>query len=219
MRLTVVVPLKGRHFFTLRLLCHASNLPYRFLLADGMVNGDLVDAVSKYRNVEHVRYPDDKSYSDYWNKMADAFSRVKTPYAQYLDNDDFVIQSGTDAALNFLDKNPDYVCARGRSVEFSAPGLYGKINMLRANHNYTDAPQDTAAERLRECGIRYALASAVYRTEVAQTLWRECAEFGFNDLVLQEDFFVLRALTLGKAHIDKSTISKYGQAHTGISSK
>jgi hypothetical protein len=39
-RLTIVMPLKGRHLFTFRFLWHANRmrLPYRFLIADGQVN-------------------------------------------------------------------------------------------------------------------------------------------------------------------------------------
>jgi hypothetical protein len=35
--------------------------------------------------------------------------------------------------------------------------------------------------------------------------------------MLQESFFALRALTLGKVHMNKKTVSKYAQALTGIS--
>jgi hypothetical protein len=35
--------------------------------------------------------------------------------------------------------------------------------------------------------------------------------------MLQESFFALRALTLGKVHMNKKTVNKYGQALTGIS--
>jgi glycosyltransferase domain-containing protein len=231
-RLTVVIPLRGRRLFTFRCLWHANEaqIPYRFLIADGLVHEEVARRLEDSRSVfphldiEYLRYPDDTSYSRYWEKMADAHTRVRTPYFMDIDNDDFVGFAGTEHALDFLDANPDFACARGRTAEFfvcspggGPGGVHGKLNRLRADHNYIDVTAATAAERLRQGGLCHALSSSVFRTEPATALWRESAEIDFSDLMLQESFFALRALTLGKVHMSKKTVNKYGQALTGIS--
>lgn len=231
-RLTVVMPLRGRRLFTFRCLWHANEarIPYRFLLADGLVHEEVARRLEDSRSIfphldiEYLRYPDDTSYSRYWAKMADAHARVRTPYFMDIDNDDFVGFSGTERALDFLDANPDFTCARGRTAEFfvysgggGPGGVCGRLNRLRADHNYIDVTAPTAIERLREGGLCHALSSSVFRTEAAAPLWRESAEIDFSDLMLQESFFALRALTLGKVHMNKKTVNKYGQALTGIS--
>lgn len=234
-RLTVVVPLKGRHLFTFRMLWHAeqARLPYRFLLADGLVNEEVAKYLETSRlifphlDIEYIRYPDDVDFGRYFAKMADAFGRVRTPYAMNMDNDDFIGFYGTERALDFLEAKPDFICARGRSVGFSvysgggAPdgGICGNFNRLKWNHELTDVTAATPAERLRQGGLCHAVYSAVFRTEAAARIWRETAEIGFSDLMLQENFYALRTLTLGKVHMNKRTISKYPQALTGISQK
>jgi glycosyltransferase domain-containing protein len=232
-RLTIVIPLKGRRLFTFRCLWHANELrlPYRFLLADGLAHGEVSRRLTDSRSIfphldiEYVRYPDDTDYSRFWAKMADAYARVRTPYVMNMDNDDFAGRYGIERAIEFLEENPDFVCARGRSVDFSLfswsggayGGLCGKFNRLATNHNYTDVTAATPAERLRKGGLCHALYSAVFRTEAAALIWREIAEINFSDLMLHENFVALRALTLGNVHMDKKTVSKYPQTHTGIS--
>ncbi len=232
-RLTIVMPLKGRHLFTFRCLWHANELrlPYRFLLADGLVHEEVSRRLKDSRSIfphldiEYVRYPDDTDYSRFWAKMADAYARVRTPYVMNMDNDDFAGCCGIERAIDFLEDNPDFICSRGRSVDFSVSSwsggaygrLCGKFNRLATNHNYKDVTAATPAERLREGGLCHAVYSAVFRTGAAALIWREIAEINFSELMLQENFVALRALTLGKVHMDKKTVSKYPQMHTGIS--
>lgn len=232
-RLTIVVPLKGRHLFTFRMLWHAeqARLPYRFLLADGLVNEAVAKSLESsrsifpYLDIEYIRYPDDADFSRYFAKMADAFGRVRTPYVMNMDNDDFLGFHGTESALDFLDAEADFVCARGRSVGFSVTagrggpesGIYGRFSRLNWNHHLEDITADSSQERLRRGGLCHAVYSAVFRTEAAIRVWRDIADIGFSDLMLQENFYALRTLTLGKVHMNKSTISKYPQAMTGIS--
>jgi glycosyltransferase domain-containing protein len=232
-RLTIVMPLKGRLLFTFRFLWHANKmrLPYRFLIADGGVNEAVARRLENSRkdfpelDIEYVRYPDDVDYSRFFAKMADAMQRVRTPYAMMADNDDFVGLDGTEKALDFLDANADYVCARGRTVDFSlssakfnSPGaISGKFNRLSLHGDSKDATAASAAGRLREAGLCHGLYSAIHRTSALTQIWREVAEIDFSDMMLHEDFHALRALTLGKAHTDKGSVSYYSQAGSGIS--
>jgi glycosyltransferase domain-containing protein len=227
------MPLKGRHLFTFRCLWHANELrlPYRFLLADGMVDEEvsrlLQDSRSSFPHldIEYVRYPDDTDYSRFWAKMVDAYARVRTPYVMNMDNDDFAGRWSIERALDFLDAHPDFICARGRSMDFTvlpwSGGTYGSLcgrfNRLATNHNYKDVTAATPAERLREGELFHAVYSAVFRTEAAALIWTEIADINFSDLMLQENFVALRTLTLGKVHIDKKSVSKYSQSDTGIS--
>ena len=182
-------------------------------------------SIFPHLDIEYVRYPDDADFSRYFVKMADAFGRVRTPYVMNMDNDDFLGFHGTERALDFLDAEADFICARGRSVGFSVTagsggpnsGIYGKFSRLNWNHHLEDIIADSSQERLRQGGLCHAVYSAVFRTDAAACIWREIAEISFSDLMLQENFYALRTLTLGKVHMNKSTVSKYPQAMTGIS--
>ena len=58
-------------------------------------------------DVEYVRYPFDSSYADYYAKLADALSRVTTPFVVMADNDDLFIPDGLTRAVEFLRAHPD----------------------------------------------------------------------------------------------------------------
>ena len=232
-RLTIVLPLKGRHLFTLRFLWHANKarLPYRLLIADGQVD----EAVASYLenscdifpnlDIEYVRYPNDSDYSRFFAKMSDALSRVRTPYAMMADNDDFLGIQGIEQALDFLDANADYVCACGRAAAFSVyaalgnpdGGVRGRLNRLYIASNPKDVAAPMAAERLRQGGVYALVYYAVYRTEAVATIWRETAEIDFSDLMLHENFHALRTLTLGKVRSNKAAINHFAQIGTSLS--
>ncbi len=231
-RLTVVLPLKGRHLFTLRFLWHANKmrLPYRFLLADGQVNETVSQYLENSRevfpdiDVEYVRYPDDSDYTKFFLKMSDAFQRVRTPYAMIAGNDDFLGFNGIEQALNFLDANADYACASGKVAAFSAytgvgdpkRGIRGKLNRLHIAPRPIDVSAALATERLRRGGLSFLIYYAVYRTNALATIWKENAEIDFSDLMLHEAYHAMRAMTLGKAHANDAAISYFSQIGASI---
>lgn len=235
-RLTIVLPLKGRYPFTLRFLWHANlaRLPYRFLIADGQVNADLAILLDNARqhfphlDIEYVRYPDDTDYGMFYAKMANALQRVTTPYAMIVDNDDFLVGSGLDKSMEFLDRSPDYVCCGGGLAGFSVysglsaanDGLTGSLN--RYSYRYTpfdrseDYASDSAVERLRRGSRNWWSYYAVFRTETLAKIWHETVEIGFSDLQIFEFFCAMRTMTLGKARSDASTIGYIRQYGTSM---
>jgi glycosyltransferase domain-containing protein len=232
-RLTVVLPLKNRLLFTFRFLWYANKmrLPYRILIADGNVKEAIAQSLENSRHnfpeldIEYVRYPDDVDYSWFFTKMADVMRRVRTPYAMMADNDDFLGFSGIESALDFLDSNADYVCARGRSLSFSVyrqtgnsrGAICGTFNRISVDRDSKEGTAPTATDRLRQVAVSHALYNSVYRTPSLVRIWQEVAEINFSDLMLHEDFHALRTLTFGKVKTNKKAITYYSQAGTGIS--
>ncbi len=97
MRLTVIIPVwAGRDpAYVKRLLRHAKDMPYEFVLVWN------------------------EGGRDYFDKVAEAVAKVTTPYCMRADDDDFLAMSGIERCLDFLDENPDYVAASGRIAGFS----------------------------------------------------------------------------------------------------
>ncbi len=233
-RLTVVMPLKGRSLFTLRLLTHANKvrMPYRFLIADGRVNEPIArhleDSATTFPHldIEYVRYPDDASYRHFFLKMADALTRVRTRYAMVADNDDFLGVNGIEQALDFLDANPEYVCARGQVAAFSvysgpgnpSGGVHGRLDSLLMRYECRDLSQPLAADRLRHGGLSHLIYYGICRSEALATVWREAAEINFSDLMLHEVFHAMRPLTLGKVRTNRATITYFAQIGASLSS-
>ncbi|MGD0420693.1 MAG: TIGR00180 family glycosyltransferase [Xanthobacteraceae bacterium] len=233
-RLTVILPLKGRHLFTLRFLWHANRLqvPYRLLIADGQVHPVVAELLESSRNlfpnldIEYIRYRDDADFSRFFAKMSGALGHVRTPYAMLADNDDFLGIAGIDNAVSFLDAHSDYVCARGRRVNFSIyaglnnkdGGLRGRLDHLRLQRDGEDIHSPIAAERLRRGGLQFSVYYAVYRSADLATIWQEVAEIDFSDLQLHEIFCTMRAMTFGKSRVDGSVVSYFRQDGTSLNS-
>lgn len=236
-QLTVILPLKGRPLFTLRFLWHANacRLPYRFLVADGQVRPAVKQLMSRSSEVfpaldiEYLAYPDDDDFSRYYAKMYDALTRVQTPYVMLADNDDFLVASGIEKSLEFLDRNPDYVSCGGGIGGFSVygdrdghVGVTGPLNKLTFRYETEDRSQDIGSASVLDrlvAGNQYSWGYyATYRTAVLTDIWREVTDINFSDLMLHEWFCGLRTLTFGKARSDASSIAYMRQYWTSLRS-
>jgi glycosyltransferase domain-containing protein len=235
-RLTIIVPLKGRHLFTLRFLWHANRarLPYRFLIADGEVHPELAKLLEDSRktfpalHIEYVRYPDDVDFQRYYAKMADAVQRVHTPYVKIADNDDFLSPAGLGCCLDFLDAHSDYVCCSGviggfslrASPRHSRELVIGPVNKFA----YRCGPHDQAIDLNSSSATERVIAGlrntwnfyAVFRTPALALMWKEAREIGLTNTQLHERFMTMRTLTLGKARCEPSFFSYWRQYWTSL---
>lgn len=236
--LTLLMPLKGRHLFTLRFLWQANKflLPYRILIADGEVHpviAGLLENPATFPNldIEYIRYPDDTSFTQFYRKMADASSRLRTPYTMMVDNDDFVIPSGIEPCLEFLTANDDYVSCGGGVAGFALrpasdaalSNLIGPFDRLayRYSPNYfsRDLASPSLATRVIDGYANYMTTYYnVFRSRAMATICHECADLNFSDLEIHESYFAMRTLVLGKARSNKSCVSYLRQYGTSLGS-
>lgn len=197
-RLTVIVPVNGRPEFTERFLRHSQGMPYK------------------------VRIVPNSSLSEYFSKTSAALDAVDTPYAMRADNDDFLSMSGIERSLDFLEANPDYVASSGLIAGFSVFGprqpVAGRLGR-RCRYYPSAEPlnQPTAASRLERWSNRLWVYYAIHRTAAMRTISAEIRQIDFSDLLLYEAFCVMRALILGKVHLDER-ISYFRQYGTSTSS-
>ena len=119
--LTILLPLKDRVPFTQRWLAYAASarLPYRILIADGGADDAVAQTVAENKSqgldVDYVRYPFDRTYADYYAKLADALSRVTTPFVVMADNDDLFIPRGWRAPWSSCWRTPSTWRAAGNA--------------------------------------------------------------------------------------------------------
>jgi glycosyltransferase domain-containing protein len=230
------MPLRGRPLFTLRALWHANSarLPYRFIIADGLVRPGLAAILDRARDlfpnvdIEYIRYADDAGYRQFFAKMSDALARVGTRYAMIADNDDFLMGSGIARSIDFLDANPDYVCAGGGVSGFSVyspredalSGVVGSFNRFAFRYAPADRSIDLGSPSIMErlqVGMRTSFNYySVFRSAELAKIHREAREIDFSDLQLHERFCNIRALTLGKSRSDPSAISYMRQYGTSL---
>ena len=228
-QLTILLTLKGRHLFTLRWLWHANRikLPFRIFIADGEVHptiARLIEDHSVFPNllIEYHRY-DDRTYSDFYQKLNDAFSKITTPYVMMSDNDDFLFPSGVIRSLECLERSSDYVCAGGGVAHFETKdekneysNLSGTIEKLwyqqsKAYQSF-DLDNSLASERVLDVYVdSYTVHYNVYRLETLRCIASEQLKYNFSRLESSELFWKLRTATLGKLKSDASCISYFRQ--------
>ncbi len=231
-RLTILLTLKGRHLFTLRWLWHANRtgLPFPIFVADGEVNATiarLIEDAAVFPNlrIEYHRY-NDLTFYEFYRKLEDALSKIKTPYVMTSDNDDFLFPSGIIKSVDYLERSPDYVSAGGGIGHFETRdeknqllNLNGKVERLwyqqsRAYQSY-DLDSPLATERVCEVYSGFlTVCYNVFRVEALRKIANETAQFNFQRLDNAELFLMLRAATLGKVKSFASCISYFRQLGT-----
>ncbi len=210
--LTIVLTLKDRVPFTLRWLDYAARapLPFRILIADGGADNDLAQVVAARQsgglNVEYIRYPLDRAYADYYAKIADALSRVTTPFVVLADNDDLFVPAGLAAAVEFLGANEDYVACGGQCAVFwlaaerqpDQDTVYGDADWKCSSQMHSDVAQ-TARQRIVDQSLGASdVFYAVHRTELLRRQFETIRDFNPHDLFLMEQLVAFLTAIAGK---------------------
>ena len=209
--LTILLPLKDRVPFTERWLAYAgSHLPFRVLVADGGADPAVTQLVEDQKargaEIDYIRYPFDASYADYFAKIADALSRVTTPYVVMADNDDLFIPEGLTRAVEFLTANPAYVACGGQCAVFwlknadaDRDPLYGDGVEWKCSSQFSTDVADSAAARLRErCLGANDVFYAVHRTALLRRHFAAVRDCNPRDLFLMEQLVMFLTAIAGK---------------------
>lgn len=211
--LTILLTLKDRVAFTERWLAYAAlaRLPARILIADGGMDDAAAPIVAAYQErqleVERVRYPADRSYADYYAKVADALSRITTPLVVLADNDDLLIPDGLAAAARFLIDHPAYVACAGHCAVFWVAGdavtgnaLYGdvswKYRSLLRSDTATTASRRVLDQSMGASDVFYA----VHRTALLRRHFDAVRQCNPSDLYLMEQLVAFLTAIAGPGH-------------------
>jgi glycosyltransferase domain-containing protein len=123
-KLTLLVHLKDRAAFTQR-LCeyfHLTKYPCHVFFADVSLEDENEKIIASFNNANfsytYHRYPKDLTLSDFYAKVADAASKITTPYVMPFCNDDFPILDSQLKAVEFLENHDDYVGCNGHIFPF-----------------------------------------------------------------------------------------------------
>ena len=211
--LTILLAVKDRAPFTQRWLAYAASvrLPYKIMIADGGADVATEKIVEESRakglDVEYLRYPFDATYTDYYTKLADALSRVTTPFAVMADNDDLFILDGLARSVQFLSDNPSYVACGGQCAVFwvsdgrTAAGdtVYGdSLKWKCTSHLHSDVA-DTASQRLVDHALNFSdVFYSVHRTPVLRRGFEVVRDVNARDLFLMEQTVAVQTAIAGK---------------------
>ncbi len=200
--LTILLTLKDRSSYTARWMDYANHvaLPFRVLVADGSSDDSSAVLLSKqnqFPNVtyDYIRYPQDKSYTDYYSKILDALKRVRTPFVALADNDDFYIRDCMLECLAFLKTHCDYIGCGGLGGVFwlgsagcSNVPLYANKVAWKSTNGIRSIDEDTGRGRLsvEHLGGSDICYYDVKRTEELQRQFEIVRDLNLHDLFLVE---------------------------------
>lgn len=236
-KLTILVFLKDRFEFTIRLVNYLStiNYPFNVYFADGSSTDQHEQYFQSLNSVNftyiYKRYPKDTSLLDYYNKCDQSINDIKTPYVMLVDNDDFPVPEGQTKAIDFLDLNLKFIGCNGQVAGISLhpnPSFpYGK-NILFHKHYcpIMDVPvkldQNLAIDRINSyISNFYAIFYSIFRTKSLAQTFSLIKKLNFSGLGFHERFFSYMQIAQGKIHsIDDITyIRQKGSSQIALAQK
>lgn len=173
--ITILIPTMNRSDFLRRLLYYYAAVKYQHWIyigdsSDSFHSSEIKKTISrigaklKIRYFEYVNCRD----SECMKKM---ICEVKTPYAVYVADDDFLIPAGLNRCIKFLEENQNYIGANGQAIMFTLKeiGPYGQFVSV-GQYLQRGLYAETAAQRLIQyLNSYFVLVFSVCRVE----LWKE----------------------------------------------
>jgi glycosyltransferase domain-containing protein len=166
-KLTIILPIKERRAFTKRFFLYLCkiNFPYNLIIADGSkkrIDQSILN-ILKTSNIhyEYYKFPEDKNYNLFLNKIFKSLTYVKTKYIMLFSDDDFPILYSLKRLIKFLDKNDSYQAAGGYLINFDLfqkkissknireEEIYGNPINLSKIYNYRSCNKKNRSERLK----------------------------------------------------------------------
>lgn len=112
--LTLIMPTYCRHEYALRGMHYWSTLGVRLIVLDG--SGDPLPSERLGLIGPSVSYL--HSAAGMYERIRSALPYIKTPYAALISDDEFFLENGILAAIDFLNINKDYIACGGQAVAF-----------------------------------------------------------------------------------------------------
>jgi glycosyltransferase domain-containing protein len=180
--ITIVIPTLNRPAFAVRALEH--------LAAAGFGGEVLVGDSSETEAARHTREAIDRLkprlravHLD-CRGMDDRLTlhrlacEVRTPYVAYIGDDDFLIPSGIEECVAFLEREPSFVAANGQAWTFEvrAGQAHGRFRIYES-YFQPELTQDSARARLESLLADYQVGLfSVHRAAAWKEMWRRSPE-------------------------------------------
>lgn len=180
-RLTILVTLRDRPLYTLRLLryLNKTKFPYQLVFSDGGKNKRIQrllengSAIFKNISFKYLRFQFDDSYIVYYKKILQSCMQINTRYVLLADNDNFMSIFGIDRALNFLDVNHEYSGCQGFTIGFrlkdshgNSRNFYGDEVIFSSQLNHYMLNEDNPINRLERLSkINFSTFYCIQKTE------------------------------------------------------
>lgn len=193
-QVTIIIPTLNRHKFLSRILEYYEDTDIRIVVADSTEIH--FKNIEQYSNLTYHHY----SNIDFITKITSILSVVSTPYTVICADDDFIIPSGLEKCINFLENNHDYVCASGRVLLFNKKSdvsySWGELSTQAVSID-----QEKPDLRFYNHFSRYLIPTfyCPTRTETLKYIWQKTPSFVVNsDARFSELLLTLITVIRGK---------------------
>jgi glycosyltransferase domain-containing protein len=217
-KITIVLTLKDRVEFTRRWLDSLvlQNCPYRIIIGDGGSDPNVESLVTTYQDlrISYFRYPYDENLNIFIKKFISVISKVDTEYIILADNDDFFKIDQFNEYLTFLEKNADYVAARGALINFELFKQNGNSNAVAIGTHYEAFKIESqsldlisSTKRIEDLLLGmskfdyYANWYSIIRTRSLVDIWNKIELLNCKDMIGMEVIFHLLLTDSGKIMI------------------
>jgi glycosyltransferase domain-containing protein len=201
--LTIILPIKDRFPYTLRWMSYTDRLsfPFKVIVADGGKDVRVSTKLTKEANFPnldyiYIQYSYDKTYSDMYAKIADALSRVDTPFVTITDDASLYMVNGLRQSVEFLYAHPDYSACTGNIGSFSVwpdnndqfnPAYGEEVNFFTDSYLFRQITDETAGARVANHFALYCPTwYDVHRVEELSSCFNTLRKIDLKDIFLAE---------------------------------
>ncbi|OXR47990.1 hypothetical protein PuT2_14935 [Pusillimonas sp. T2] len=157
--ITLVMPTYNRPQYALRGMMYWGKLGVNVLVFDGSKEPLPLYALEKIPvSIKYFHRP-----VGFYSRLQAALNYIDTPYASLVADDEFFLKSGLSAAIDYLDKNPDYVACGGQAVGFWRAQEDIFVTKQYSGNSGFDLNHEDRAQRIKNHFSKYTPAS-VYAT-------------------------------------------------------
>lgn len=175
-QLTVILPTKDRGGFVSRILSGLAqdNVEWLIIIGDSSENDETEKEVRKWATtlrIDYQRFPSDFPLVDKGRQLS---IKVSTPYLIPISDDDWYSVRAIEEAVEFLDANPGYSAAGGRSVYFSVDGdgVWGGISGVTVDALKSNELDDPMNRLHMQLATYEPTWYTVHRTDVMRDIYK-----------------------------------------------
>lgn len=215
-QLTVIIPVKDREQFLIRWMYYAKKVsfPFKLFIADGSANNEMQNLFLNNNNFssinyEYVKFPHDKSYDLFWNKLLKSLKEIKTPYVAIGNDDDLYCVDGLLKSVEFLNRNSDYSICGGKIGVFEPlpskkysdyKGLYSNNIYCSFNDTSQSIRDNSSLDRIKSHFSNYALTFYdVQHKEQAVFAYQKIVDLKIENILLVELVTSFISIAQGKS--------------------
>lgn len=208
-KLTLVIPTYNRTFYLSRCLWYHAHFPFgQIIVADSspedvkIINRNTAQKIRETfeRDILYLEYkPETETYGgDIYRKWWDAVAHSNTEFSQFCTDKEFVIPTVSCMGIQYLNKNPKYICAFGSRVEFIKAIIRKKYVAPSCTQSYDE---EKAIDRMSKLVVCHSIPEnmfQLYRTDVKKILNQIISDSNINDIRYGEITTELQPLVYGK---------------------